>query len=67
MQSRQDYAVTHRQQYLDWCQSVECGPATAMDKLEFAIISAHCRMDKAIAGWAEHENDAPCHLEEDDA
>lgn len=48
---RLEYAAAHRQQYLDWCGAVERSPYSALDKLEFAIISAHCPMAAAISGW----------------
>lgn len=48
---RLDYAYANRDQYLSWCQAVQDGPWDELDKLEFAIISAHCPMRNAIAGW----------------
>ena len=48
---RQEYAHKNRQRYLDWCGGVESGPFDAVDKLEFAIISAHTKFDFSIDGF----------------
>lgn len=49
--SRLEYADRNRQRYLDWCGGVESGPFDAVDKLEFAVISAHTRFDFSIDGF----------------
>ena len=48
---RLEYARANRQRYLDWADGVAQAPYTAVDLFEFAAISAHCPMEKAIAGW----------------
>ena len=49
--NRQDYAHSHRGQYLDWCGEVERSPFDRRDMLELAVISAHCPFDKARGGF----------------
>ena len=49
--NRLEYADKNREKYLEWCGSVESGPFDAVDKLEFAVISAHTRFDFSIAGF----------------
>ena len=49
--NRIDYANANRERYLDWCGEILHSPYTPLDKLEFAIISAHCNMGYAIEGW----------------
>ena len=53
---RQKYAQRHKERYLDWLDNVRCGPYTTLDKLEFAIISAHTPMEAAIQGWGASRN-----------
>ena len=48
---RQEYAHANRQRYLDWAGGIADTPCTAGALLEFAIISAHTTMSKAVAGW----------------
>lgn len=48
---RLEYADKNRQRYLDWCGGVECSPYDDIDKLEFAIISAHTLFGKSINGF----------------
>lgn len=51
MQDRQDWAYERAGRYLGWCEEVENSPFTPLDKVEFAIISAHCPMSNAIDGF----------------
>ncbi len=55
---RMDFAQANRERYLDWIGNVERGPFSALDRLEFAIISAHTPMEKAIRGWLASRNAA---------
>jgi len=50
---RQEFAVLHRDRYAEWCQNVADGPYSPLDKLEFALLSAHCPMESAIVGWEQ--------------
>ncbi len=48
---RQDYAFANQDKYNDWCKAVEDSPFDAVEKLEFAIISAHTLFAKSISGF----------------
>jgi len=48
---RLEYAHANRQKYLDWSGGISKSPWTVCDRLEFAIISAHTPMAKAILAW----------------
>jgi len=48
---RLEYATVNHQKYLDWLGAVSESPWTVCDRLEFAIISAHTPMAKAILAW----------------
>ena len=48
---RLQYAAERRDTYLEWCTAVAAGPASDLDRMEFALISAHCPFDRAVAGW----------------
>lgn len=49
--NRQQYADKHRSRYLYWCHQVADSPYTALDKAEFALISAHVPQAQAINGF----------------
>ena len=49
--NRLAYAGIHREQYLDWCRELSESPYSPLDKLEFACISAHAPMARAIGGF----------------
>lgn len=53
---RLEYAERNKQRYLDWCAGVESSPFDDIDKLEFAIISAHTLFDKSIDGFLATRN-----------
>ena len=53
---RTEFAAEHRQTYLDACAHIAEGPWTDLDKTEFALISAHCRFDKAVHGFHATRN-----------
>jgi hypothetical protein len=53
---RLEYANAKAGQYLEWLQHVDESPWSAYDKIEFAIISAHTKMDNAINGWLASRN-----------
>jgi hypothetical protein len=48
---RLTWAIARRDRYLDWCRRVEWGPYTTLDRLEFALISAHTPMAAAKRGF----------------
>lgn len=57
MVNRLEYADSKRCQYYNYVRNVEASPYTALDKMEFAIISAHTPMDAAINGWLDTRDD----------
>lgn len=48
---RQDYAHANTQRYLDWCGELDNSPYDAIDKMEWAIISAHCKFQVSLDGF----------------
>ncbi|KKL76654.1 hypothetical protein LCGC14_2042770 [marine sediment metagenome] len=48
---RLEYAHHNRHRYLDWCHELELSPYSAVDKMEWAIISAHCKFSVSLAGF----------------
>lgn len=49
--NRLEYAHHNRERYLDWCGQVFHSPYSDLDKLEWAIISAHCQFTKSVAAF----------------
>lgn len=45
------YAHHNAQRYLDWCGELERSPYDAIDKMEWAIISAHCKFQVSLDGF----------------
>ena len=50
------YADAHFAQYTEWCAQVGDSPYSPRDKLEWAIITAHCPFDKSVAGFLATRN-----------
>ena len=50
-EQRMDYANRNFDRYTTWAAAVCDGPYTPRDKLEWAIITAHCPFDKSVAGF----------------
>ena len=48
---RLEYADANRCRYYNYVRNVRESPYTDLDKMEFALISAHTPMDAAINGW----------------
>lgn len=48
---RQDYAHHNTPRYLDWCGELEASPYDAIEKMEWAIISAHCKFQISLSGF----------------
>ena len=46
--NRLDYVRENRERYETWLAEIETSPYGPLDMCEFAIISAHCAMEKAI-------------------
>ena len=49
--NRQEYAAHNRAKYIDWAGAVADSPLTIVERLEFAVVSAHTPMRAAVAGW----------------
>lgn len=48
---RQAWADEHRTTYLDWASRIAESPYSALDKAEFAVISAHCGFEASVRGF----------------
>ena len=57
MLDRQEFADKHRSRYYNWLRNVLDSPHSDMDKVEFAIISAHTPMSAAIDGFLATRHD----------
>lgn len=49
--NRREYAIDNRSRYLHYLAEVEASPYGPLDMAEFAVISAHCNMERAIDGF----------------
>ena len=49
--NQQEYAFQNRAKYTDWAEAVGDSPLTIVERLEFAVVSAHTPMVNAVAGW----------------
>ena len=51
MDNRMEYAREHKAVYVDYCQRIASSSVSDVRRMEFAILSAHCPFDKAVAAW----------------
>ncbi len=57
MLDRKEFADKYRARYYNWLRNVLDSPHSGMDKVEFAIISAHTPMSAAIDGFLATRHD----------
>jgi hypothetical protein len=56
MMDRLEYANSHHTKYLDWCNEIDHSPFSAIDKMEWAIITAHTPFESSANGFLATRN-----------